>query len=214
MISLLNATDLKALLAPVSVLIGIYLLLRKHHLQIRLQKQKEIKLVEKLTANAKKNAHPFVIEKQYAAITGDSKATAGDILFLLRLPSPTSAIRKFSKSRNFVEVISNNEKCLTEVRFKKKFLSRRRRTISKALNLASYGVFGMASMSPLFFIEKVISTIHSPGDAAPFAAVSISCGFIAFSCLNDAVKLKIAEEFVEMGTSDEQAPNSHSTPAI
>jgi len=195
MTALLDLLDQKVLATSFSALFGIYLVLRKHHLQIRQQNQKEIKLIEKLTKNIAKNAHPLIIEKQYAAITVDSRATAAEISFLLGLPSPTGAIRKFSKTRKFIE-IALVPSTGAGIRFKKKFLKSRRRTISKWLNGTAYAVFGFATISPIIFMKTTLGFISNISDVTPILAFSAWCALIALGSLDDAVKLKIAEDFM------------------
>lgn len=141
----------------------------------------------------KPEAHPYIVERGFHAITGHTKLTAPEIRYLLTFPSPMRAVRKCVAGRRYVDFDAANER----FRFDKKFEKASDRAWTKRINVAGYIVFGMIAFAPLFFAPKLLSSV-TIGTVMFFVAFVGSFGALALQNLNEYWNARSGEELIAM----------------
>ena len=175
--------------------IGFLIFKARHALQIKSQRRKEVKYIEKFVSKLSNSTHPFIIEKWYQSITNDKAATAEEIKILMSAISPTSAMRKYTNGRSFLYIDKTEDDNKVTFNYKPKYASNRKRKLLKLWYLFLYALFFAMMMSPLLALEYVAGETQA---YASLAAFSLWCGFMAFIHLNLTVNIRHAEELVEM----------------
>ena len=158
--------------------------------------REEFKFIKDFITDLKPDTHPFVIEKGYLAITGDSTLTAKEITYLLSLSSPAQALKKYSTSRKYVEFKEATATEKAKVAFQDKYTERRRKWV-KRMNLATYIVFATFAFAPIPFAKDIFGTNWQVGLVVISMAL-LSFGPLAFTSLAEYGRVLRGEELVAM----------------
>lgn len=110
--------------------------------------------------------HPYLKEKGYQAIAGDSKISGSEVEYLLSLTGPERALRDFVMGREYLEHLPDSGNL--QIKFKKKYKNKWSRRWRMYTYLTFYIVFFFAGFAPLVFS----SYLHLSGQnlLAAFAA--------------------------------------------
>lgn len=158
--------------------------------------REEFKFIKEFIADLKPDTHPFVIEKGYLAITGDATLKAKEITYLLSLPSPAQALKKFSVARKYIEFkeATTNEKA--RVIFLEKYTDNKR-TWVKRWNLCAYIFFATLAFVPVLFAKEIFGSNWQVGLVVTSMAL-LSFGPLAFTSLAEYARVLRGEELVAM----------------
>jgi hypothetical protein len=158
--------------------------------------REEFKFIKEFIADLKPDTHPFVIEKGYLAITGDSTLTAKEITYLLSLSSPAQALKKYSVARKYVEFKEATATEKAQVAFRDKYTENKRKWV-KRLNLATYILFATLAFAPIPFARDIFGTNWQVGLVVISMAL-LSFGPLAFTSLAEYGRVLRGEELVAM----------------
>lgn len=158
--------------------------------------REEFKFIKDFITDLKPDTHPFVIEKGYLAITGDSTLTAKEITYLLSLSSPAQALKKYSASRKYVEFKEATATEKAKVVFRDKYTESKRKWV-KRMNLATYIVFATLAFAPIPFANDIFGTNWQVGLVVISMAL-LSFGPLAFTSLAEYGRVLRGEELVAM----------------
>lgn len=158
--------------------------------------REEFKFIKEFISDLKPETHPFVIEKGYLAISGDSTLTAKEITYLLTLPFPGQALKKYSAARKYVEFKEPSATESGRVVFREKY-SESKRTWVKRLNLISYVIFATFAFAPIPFAKDIFGPNWQVG-LVVIAMSLASFGPLAFTSLAEYARVLRGEELVAM----------------
>lgn len=158
--------------------------------------REEFKFIKEFITDLKPDTHPFIIEKGYLAISGDSTLTAKEITYLLSLSSPAQALKKYSASRKYVEFKEATEKEKAKVIFRDKYTVNKRKWV-KGVNLATYILFATFAFAPIPFAKDIFGTNWQVGLVVISMAL-LSFGPLAFTSLAEYGRVLRGEELVAM----------------
>jgi hypothetical protein len=158
--------------------------------------RKEFKFIKDFITDLKPDTHPFVVEKGYLAITGDSTLTAKEITYLLSLSSPAQALQKYSVSRKYVEFKEATETEKAKVVFRDKYTESKRKWV-KRINIATYIVFATLAFAPIPFAKDIFGTNWQVGLVVISMAL-LSFGPLAFTSIAEYGRVLRGEELVAM----------------
>jgi len=103
--------------------------------------------------NKTENSHPFVIERGYQAISGDTSLTIQEAEYLFSLKNPSSALRDYVLARHYLEHLQESGDL--KINFRKKYLTNWSRKWRKIFYLISYLVTAFLALAPTFFIKSI-----------------------------------------------------------
>lgn len=158
--------------------------------------REEFKFIKEFIADLKPDTHPFVIEKGYLAISGDSSLTAKEIAYLLSLPSPAQALKKYSTARKYVEYVEPTENEAGRVVFRENYSENKLNWIKK-LNVTGYVIFATFAFAPIPFAKDIFGSNWQVG-LVVIAMSLLSFGPLAFTSLAEYGRVRRGEELVEM----------------
>jgi hypothetical protein len=158
--------------------------------------REEFKFIKDFITDLKPGTHPFVIERGYLAITGDSTLTAKEITYLLSLSSPAQALKKYSTSRKYIYFKEATATAKAQVVFRDKYTESKRKWI-KRMNLATYIVFATLAFAPIPFAKDIFGNNWQVALVVISMAV-LSFGPLAFTSLAEYGRVLRGEELVTM----------------
>lgn len=158
--------------------------------------REEFNFIKDFIADLKPDTHPFVIEKGYLAITGDSTLTAKEITYLLSLSSPAQALKKYSASRKYLEFKEDTETENGKVVFRNKYTESKRKWI-KRINLAMYFVFATLAFAPIPFAKDIFGANWLASLVVILMAL-LSFGPLAITSMTEYGRVLRGEELVAM----------------
>lgn len=158
--------------------------------------REEFKFIKEFIADLKPDTHPFVIEKGYLAITGDASLKAKEITYLLSLPSPGQALKKYSVARKYVEFKEATADEKERVVFREKYTDSKRKRV-KGWNLAAYIAFATLAFAPIPFAKEIFGSNWQVALVVISMAL-LSFGPLAFTSLAEYGRVLRGEELVAM----------------
>jgi len=136
--------------------------------------------------------HPFVIERGYHAIAGDTSLTVREVEYLLSLENPSSALRDYVLAREYLEHLPGSGHL--QVKFKSKFSALWSRQWRRAFYLVAYSVCAFLALSPMFFLGSFKS---NPGAGLLLVIVfGAAFGIPAFNAVKEYGRLYRGEKLV------------------
>lgn len=136
--------------------------------------------------------HPFVVERGYHAIAGESTLTVREVEYLLSLENPSSALRDYVLARAYLEHLP--ESGHLEIKFKSKYTSPWSRRYRRWFYVSSYFICALLALSPMFFLGAIKS---SPGTALLVLFVfGAAFGIPAFNSVKEYGRLHRGEKLV------------------
>lgn len=157
--------------------------------------QDEYKFVKGFLADISTSceAHPYLIEKGFAAISGKDNLTAEEIRFLLSQPNPSLSLKHYSEARQRYVEYSELEH---RIKFKEKFNDPAKRKQSKIGNGIGYFVFAFVSLTPLVFSSYLFGKNWQLG--VTFIAIFlVAFGPLAIQCLIEVGRITNGEKLVD-----------------
>jgi hypothetical protein len=132
--------------------------------------------------------HPFLKEKGYQAIAGDTRLSASEIEYLLELQDPSRALSDYVLARPYLHHYRTAE--TQKLMFAKKYESRWSRNWRKCMYFVLYvGLFTLG-YSPAFMSL-------SPTDTGLYMAfMLLLCGPVAILALRAGVRIARAEQLI------------------
>lgn len=158
--------------------------------------REEFKFIKEFIADLKCDTHPFIIEKGYLAITGDSHLTAKEITFLLSLSSPAQALKKYSVAKKYVEFKDATPTECAKIIFRENYSAYKRKWI-KAMHLGKYIIFATLAFIPIPFAKDIFGTDWQSGLAIISMAL-LSFGPLALTSIAEYGRILRSEELVNM----------------
>jgi len=158
--------------------------------------REEFKFIKEFIADLKPDTHPFVIEKGYLAITGDSTLSAQEITYFLSLASPGQALKKYSVARKYVEFKEATETEAAKVVFRNGYTDNKRKWL-KRLNLSTYILFATLAFVPIPFAKEIFGANWQVGLVVISMAL-LSFGPLAFTSIAEYGRILRGEELVVM----------------
>jgi hypothetical protein len=160
------------------------------------QLREEFTFIKEFITDLKSDTHPFLIEKGYYAITGDSSLTAKEIIYLLSLPSPAQALKKYSISRYYIEFKEATPDKEARVVFRYKYTKRYRKWI-KVFHILVYIFFAVLAVTPVLFAKDIFGTnLQAAFVFIPIALISF--GSLAYQSVAEYGRILRGEELVDM----------------
>ena len=136
--------------------------------------------------------HPFVIERGYHAIAGDTSLSVREVENLLSLENPSSALRDYVLAREYLEHLPQSGHL--QVKFKSKFSTLWSRQWRRAFYLVAYFVSALLAVSPMFFLGSFKS---NPGSGLLLVIVfGAAFGVPAFNSVKEYGRLYRGEKLV------------------
>lgn len=140
-----------------------------------------------------KNMHPYVRQKGYQAIAGDTRLSAGEIKYLLTLHDSASAIRDYVLGRPYLKYYATAQEA--QISFHPNYKRRWTRLWRKSWYLVLYFLFFFGAFAPLFL--PVFQSLPAGQELVLFAfsfTLLIPPGFLVFLA---GVRIARAEVLVE-----------------
>ena len=175
---------------------ALYKVIAKFVISKKSRLRGEFKFIKEFITDLKPDTHPFVIEKGYLAISGDSSLTAREITYLLSLPSPAQALKKYSTARKYVEFKEPTEIEAGRVVFREKYSENKRNWI-KRLNVTGYVICATFAFAPIPFAKDIFGSNWQVG-LVVIAMSLLSFGPLAFTSLAEYGRVLRGEELVAM----------------
>lgn len=149
---------------------------------------------------ASSEAHPYLVEKGFAAISGKDNLTAEEIRFFLSQHNPSLSLKRYSAARQRYVEYSD---CEHRVKFRGKFTDPAKRKWSKILNGVGYFVLAALSLAPLFFASDLFGKNWQM--AVMFIIMFLAAfGPQAILCLLEVGRITKGEKLVD----HQRTPNS------
>jgi hypothetical protein len=143
--------------------------------------------------NLNPGLHPFLREKGYQAIAGDTRMTGSEIEYLLSLEGPDRALRDYVLGRAYLEHFPQTGNL--QIEFKKKYEKRRARQLRIYLYFGIYVALAFCGFSPL-----ILTGIFSMSFTQTILSLTLSiivCAPYAWLALMAAVRIHRAQMLVE-----------------
>jgi len=121
--------------------------------------------------------HPYLTEKGYQAIAGDTKIRGAEVEYLLSLTGPERALRDFVMGREYLEHLPDSGNL--QIKFRKKYERKWSRQWRMYSYYALYFVFFFAGFAPLVFS----SYLHLSGQNMLIAFAASFSGFVPYGWL-------------------------------
>lgn len=137
--------------------------------------------------------HPYLKDKGYQAIAGDSKITGTEVEYLLSLTGPERALRDFVMGREYLEHLPDSGNL--QIKFRKKYQNKWTRRWRLYSYVTLYVVFAFAAFAPLVFS----SYFHLSGQKILIAFGASFLGFVPYGWLflRSAAKIYRAQMLVD-----------------
>lgn len=157
--------------------------------------REEFKFIKEFIDELESDTHPFIIEKGYLAITGDTTLRAPEITYLLSHSSPAEALKKFSVARKYLEFKEACENQSANIKFRNKYTASKRKWV-KRRNVASYILFATLAFAPIAFVSEIVGSNWQAG--LVLIAMSLcSFGPLAYISIAEYGRVLRGEELVE-----------------
>jgi hypothetical protein len=141
----------------------------------------------------KHDMHPYLKDKGYRAIAGDSRINADEVEYLLSLTRPERALRDYVLGRAYLEHFPQSGNL--QIKFKKKYDRKLSRQWRMILYIAFYVICSSVAVSPWLLAGHFGST---PSDMLSASAVTLPVfGFYAWLALRTAARIYRAQMLVE-----------------
>jgi hypothetical protein len=157
--------------------------------------REEFKFVKEFMAELTPETHPYIVEKGYHAITGDTTLGAQEIRYLLSLVSPGLALRRYSSARELLDFVVTPPEGTKPITFKKKYASQCKRKWLKRWYVGLYAVLASFAFLPIIFVKYILNTSGATGLVMVVMAF-VAFGPLAVSSLFSYGRIKQAEEVV------------------
>ena len=158
---------------------------------------KKSRLREEFISELTPDTNPFIVEKAYLAISGDDSLTAQEIRYLLSLPSPSLALKKYSVARKYLAFNKNPPEGGRNVDFLCKYKNELARARLKNLNLALYVFFAIVAFLPAYFAKAIFGSDWVSA-LIVIAMALFSFGWLAIAALAEYGRILRAEELVAL----------------
>lgn len=161
----------------------------------RSRRSDDLKVTKELVELAEKKAHALLVEKAYAALTGDQSLSSEQIQHLLSLPTPGRAISEFTAGRDFLEICEATSASPTKVGFRQKYASHQSRKFYKYW----HGFWYFAQSSGCLAILSTSTSIFGKNEQQNIAIAStlfVSLAILALFSISSRARLVRAEKFV------------------
>ncbi len=137
--------------------------------------------------------HPFMREKGYQAIAGDTRLSADEIEYLLSLQGASRALRDYTLGRQYLRHLPQQGNL--QVQFKEKYESIVARRVRKYWFLAAYAALSFSGFFPFVFSRVLF---RDPSDMLFVTGVTLLV-FLpsAWLSLRSAIRLDRAEKLVQ-----------------
>lgn len=136
--------------------------------------------------------HPFLKQKGYQAIVGESSVSAQETEYLLALHDPAKAVRNYLQGRRYLEFLSTSTGAKLE--FKPKYKRKWSRDWRKVIWATLYFVCYSVGVSPLVLPGfKLLSPVLMPFAFMVTATIFFPAGFFA---LTAGIRISRAEELL------------------
>jgi hypothetical protein len=122
------------------------------------QLREDFKFTKDFLAELTPDTHPYIVEKGYHAITGDGKLGASEIRYLLSLPSPSLALRRYSSARELLVFSASEAESKKAIDFNPKYSSQSKRKWLKRWYVTLYAVFAALAFLPIVFALDILKT--------------------------------------------------------
>jgi hypothetical protein len=139
--------------------------------------------------------HPYIVEKGYHAITGDSTLGAQEIRYLLSLASPGLALRRYSNARELLDFVVTPPEGAKPIAFKKQYASQCKRQCLKRWYVGIYAVLASFAFLPIIFVQYILNMSGATG-LVMVAMALVAFGPLAVSSLFSYGRIKQAEEVI------------------
>ena len=189
--------EVTALMAKAGAFIGGPYAVYKAYLHIqtihRARKTDDLKIITELIGHIGANAHPLLIEKTYAVLTGDTTLSAGQIKHLLSLPNPGRAIADLNACRDVLEISEVAGEGPTAVKFRGDYADIKDRKFRKTWHGSWYWV------QSLMLIGILIAPVSWFGKQGGVTSVIlfVSLAILAIVSLRARLEILRAERFME-----------------
>lgn len=136
--------------------------------------------------------HPYLREKGYQAIAGDTKISAKEMEYLLSLTSPNEAVKDYVAGRNYLEHLSVSKEY--QIRFKKKYEARWSRKWRMYGYLVAYILCVFFGTAPLIFASLLHLQLND--SILLFSVSAVVFGPYAWSFLSSGQQIGKASRLV------------------
>jgi hypothetical protein len=166
-------------------------LLRGRHGHLREEYKFARDFLKEVNENPK--MHPFLKQKGYQAIAGDTRLSAGEIEYLLTLHDSARSLKDYVLGKPYLEHLATAAG--SQIVFQRKFESRWPRLLRKALFFVLYLMCYFAGFAPITFpLFKTMPPAQALITFAFTAALFFPAGFLA---LRAGVRVARAETLVK-----------------
>jgi hypothetical protein len=156
----------------------------------------DLKVTKELVEQVNGNSHALLVEKAYAALTGDQSLSAEQVKHLLSLPSPGRAIAEFTAGRDFLEVFEATAISTTRIRFREKYASSQSRKFYEYW----HGFWYLAQAMGCLAILSTPTSFFGKNEQQSIAIATtlfISLAILALFSVNSRATLLRAERFMK-----------------
>jgi hypothetical protein len=141
------------------------------------------------------NMHPFLKQKGYQAIAGDTQISSNVIEYLLTLTNSSQALKDFVFGRSYLTYLTTASATGFQIAFRKKYMTKRYRTWRKVGYFLLFMVCYLIGSAPLLLpIAKAIPPAQS---LTIFATAALLFFPPSFFALREGVRIARAEVLVE-----------------
>lgn len=139
-----------------------------------------------------KPMHPFVKQKGFQAIAGDSSLSSGEIEYLLTLHDCARALRNYVLGRRYLQYYATAQG--NQVDFQKKYQPKWPRLWRKSVYLLLYFIFFVGAFAPLLL--PALTPLKASQALVLFAASFPLLAPSAFLVLREGIRIGSAEHLV------------------
>lgn len=205
-----RTVDIPSLYAALTVLTAAYMLYSKVQRDGGLQRErsyKELKFIKEFVDDLNENAHPFVLEKGFGAISGSYELEAQEIKYLMSMPSPSQALSKYKGARSYLELRTDQSNLDAKIVFRERYSERRIRWTKRCF-VFLYFLFSFLAFLPIIFSNEIFGKDWKTGLVTIVSALLLF-GFFAINSLLDAVRINKANDLVTLSQVMSERATTH-----
>lgn len=153
---------------------------------------------KELVKEVDNGSHPFVIEKAYQAVSGDSSLNAKEVTYLLSLPSPSQTLEKYTSSSKYLQFVPEGQEHSDRILFKDHYDKSK---IKRAKFFRAAEFFFFALLAFALFALCVLAFDQGLSYGLFLLVATIFYGFLCCMSFREFCRIEQAEELVQMQQS-------------
>ena len=145
-----------------------------------------------ITVNEDKKMHPYLLEKGYQTIAGNSGIKQHEVEYLLTLTGAVTALKNYTNGRQYLKALPKSGSL--KIEFIRKYSNSTFRKIIKSYYFCLYLIFAILSFTPLILQLSILERFSS------YTSISLIMPFffipLAIMSVYEGAKMQYAEALV------------------